>query len=617
MWSTKKKITVIIPKVKDRIQTIAWAFILAWQIEKWTLVVWLGLSSVLAVLPAIALRYNREVISQISSFLATGVGSFTQVLPTIVILGVIITIAGLSARVNMDMISMVMYDTYYLGIQQMTMDGVQHIPMSELYKKAVNDEYMAIMYRPSSLTSFLSATCVLAGKMVSIISLLIVAFGSSRVIFYITIAYVIIMLVVNTVLLEKERWDKQKEREIEGKDYYYRQMPYMKGAAKEIRIFGNQNEALYQWEEAYKPIEKYRQKRTFTSTILSFAGGIGFYLFLFGMIVYLLFRVAAKSLGPDIFLMLYVLSLNIQSAIKEIPNGLDRADSGLFILEKQKAFFGKYGFKYAKKLPPSEEQDSVPKETRVVFEMQDVTFGYVPERPVLKDVNLRIYEGQTIALVGINGSGKTTLVKILLDLLKPNDGRVLFYGTDYKSQRADFLRQHVGVFFQDYFLFHTTLKENIGFGDIRHMNDERLISQALEKGGAGKLLKKMATGIHTLLGKDVDKEGTELSGGEKQRIAVSRSHMNNHEILIFDEPASMMDPIAEMEQFRNIQEKLKGNTALLISHRVGFARLTDRILVLDSGKIVEDGTHQELIAKNGLYADFFRQQAQWYDRDQI
>ncbi|WP_343216342.1 ABC transporter ATP-binding protein [Clostridium simiarum] len=114
--------------------------------------------------------------------------------------------------------------------------------------------------------------------------------------------------------------------------------------------------------------------------------------------------------------------------------------------------------------------------------------------------------------------------------------------------------------------------------------------------------------------KEVSKDGAELSGGEKQKIAVSRAYMSDKEIMIFDEPSSALDPIAEMDQFMNIKEKIKGKTAILISHRVGFARLADRIIVMDNGKIIEDGTHENLILKNGVYADLFNKQAQWYDR---
>ena len=168
------------------------------------------------------------------------------------------------------------------------------------------------------------------------------------------------------------------------------------------------------------------------------------------------------------------------------------------------------------------------------------------------------------------------------------------------------------MFFQDFYLFHSSLRENIGVGAVEHMDNMDMIREALRKGGAEKVAANLPKGLDTLLGKFQDKSGSELSGGEKQRVASARTHMADRDVLIFDEPASMLDPIAEMEQFLGIKNLLKGRTAILISHRVGFARMADKIIMLDGGKIAEMGSHEELMALNGRYAHFFNEQAQWY-----
>ena len=162
-------------------------------------------------------------------------------------------------------------------------------------------------------------------------------------------------------------------------------------------------------------------------------------------------------------------------------------------------------------------------------------------------------------------------------------------------------------------LFHASLRENVGYGDLKNIENREKITEALRKGGGMKLLERLPEGMETWLLKKVKKGSVNLSGGEQQKVAVSRAHMSDKDVLIFDEPASALDPIAEMEQFSAIQEKIQGRTAILISHRVGFARLADRIFVMDQGKLAEVGTHEELMEKQGIYLEFFQSQAEWYD----
>lgn len=186
------------------------------------------------------------------------------------------------------------------------------------------------------------------------------------------------------------------------------------------------------------------------------------------------------------------------------------------------------------------------------------------------------------------------------------------FGRPYGEYKRDYIRKRISVFFQNYYIFHSTIRENVGVGALEDMDNEQKILEAIKKGGAEKVVANAPNGLDTLLGKFQDPSGTELSGGEKQRVASSRTHMSNRDVLIFDEPASMLDPIAEMEQFNNIRDMLDGRTAILISHRVGFARMADKIIMLDDGVIAETGTHNELMALNGKYAHFFNEQAQWY-----
>lgn len=162
-----------------------------------------------------------------------------------------------------------------------------------------------------------------------------------------------------------------------------------------------------------------------------------------------------------------------------------------------------------------------------------------------------------MALVGENGSGKSTLVQVLMGVYQPTSGSVSHTGT-------------IGTFFQDFFILHKSVRENIGMGNVDHIDDRQMVEEAIRKGGAEKLVARLPRQMDTLLRKEVYPEGIELSGGERQKIGIARASMGYHDILILDEPASALDPIAELEQFRRIRDNLEGNTAILISHRIGF-----------------------------------------------
>jgi ATP-binding cassette subfamily B protein len=151
-------------------------------------------------------------------------------------------------------------------------------------------------------------------------------------------------------------------------------------------------------------------------------------------------------------------------------------------------------------------------------------------------------------------------------MLKPTSGSIKFLGRPYQDYKNGFFTSKIGVFFQDFFLFHFTLAENVGIGNIKHIDNEVMVLEAMEKGGARKLVSKLPKGLKNMIGRQIYKEGAVLSGGEGQRVAVSRAHMSDKDVMVFDEPASMLDPIAEMDQFTQIRERIKNRTAVLVSH---------------------------------------------------
>ncbi len=252
------------------------------------------------------------------------------------------------------------------------------------------------------------------------------------------------------------------------------------------------------------------------------------------------------------------------------------------------------------------------------IEFRDVSFTYPGKDPetqaALKHASFTIHAGEAIALVGRNGAGKTTLVKLLTRLYDPDEGDIFIGGRNIKEYDLKDLREQVGVIFQDYVNYYMTAQENIGVGRVAQIEQRDLVMSAASKSGASAVIEKLPNGYDTMLGrwfKDL-KDSTQLSGGEWQKIALARAFMRDARILVLDEPTSALDAQAEYEVFTKFRELTRGKTAVFISHRFSTVRLADRIFVIENGRIIESGTHQELIALDGRYAQLFNLQAEAY-----
>lgn len=593
--------------LKDNILTVGWSVKLAFKIGAKVLLIWSSISIALAILPAIMLHFNRQTISILSAFLLSGDGSFRDVIPPVVSLGIIMTAIGISQRINRDFLYFIMYDAYYFGMEAHLMDMVSRIELKTLMDKKYRDDHFAIMGYCGALAEFISSSCVFVSKFVSAVSLLVVAASTSMVIFIISAFYIVIILLINSYAMNRRHWDQSKYSEASRLASYYHNCVMSSGVAKELRVYGLAKDTISKWEKAYEKIEAINKKYYRINQTTYLLGSSGFYIFILGIITYCIFRVASGEMTVDVFLMLYALGESINGVINQLTNSFQCAYDGLYYLNLQR--------KFVATIPQTEkdvDKDFEPLDGNTVFKADNLCFSYDDETEVLHNLNFEIKKGETIALVGLNGSGKTTLVKLLISLFSPTKGKLYFYGKQYDKKIRGAVIHRIGMFFQDFYIFHATLRENIGFGDLKNIGNTERIKLALEKGGADKLPERYSNGLEQWLNRNVKKDGAILSGGEKQRLAVSRAHMSDKEILIFDEPAAALDPIAEMNQFHTIKQKIHGRTAILISHRVGFARLADRILVLDKGRLVENGSHEELMAQGGIYAHFFNEQALWY-----
>jgi ATP-binding cassette subfamily B protein len=249
--------------------------------------------------------------------------------------------------------------------------------------------------------------------------------------------------------------------------------------------------------------------------------------------------------------------------------------------------------------------------TAMGISLEHVTFRYPGAAAnALYDVSLTIRPGERIALVGRNGAGKTTLVKLLARLYDPTAGRILLNGTDLREYDLDGLRRRIGVIFQDFVRYELTARENIGLGDVAHVEDSQRVLEATRKGGADAVVERLPRAYETQLGTQFG--GVQLSGGEWQKVALARAFMREARLLILDEPTAALDVRAEHEVYRRFSELTEGATTVLVSHRFSTVRMADRICYLEDGRLAEEGTHGELMARGGGYASLYLLQAELY-----
>ena len=283
------------------------------------------------------------------------------------------------------------------------------------------------------------------------------------------------------------------------------------------------------------------------------------------------------------------------------------------------------------RLQPATQPRALPARWQSGLRVENVSFSYRgSEREALRDISLEIAPGEVIALVGENGSGKTTLVKLLCRLYDPDEGRISLDGEDLRDYDAGALRRQISVVFQDYNHYSLTFSENIWLGHLNGANNGddsshgaatlgdkpdaltlQAIRRAATKAGADRVAHRLPQGYETLLGRSFE-GGEELSIGQWQKVALARAFLRPSQLIILDEPTSALDPRAEAEVFESFRELIRDQAALLISHRLSTVKMADRICVMEKGLIVDIGTHEELMARGGLYAELFQTQAQAY-----
>jgi ATP-binding cassette subfamily B protein len=388
---------------------------------------------------------------------------------------------------------------------------------------------------------------------------------------------------------------------------YVRYLGASDETAKEVKIFGLADFIINRFktlsDKFYADNTRLAVRRSVWGSFFSVLGSIGYYV-AYGVIIYQ--TVTGKTtVGTLTFLAGSFRQLS--TLMENMLTRFTTVSQGAIYLNDFLEFF-----QIKPKIKVAVAPLPFPNPIQQGFVFEDVGFQYYNSNNwANRHLSFTLKPGEKLALVGENGAGKTTLVKLLARLYDPTEGRILLDDIDLKDYDINSLRLNLGIIFQDYLKYQMTFSQNIAVGNITEIDNKELIKKAAEESLADMLAAKLPHQYEQWLGRKFN-DGIELSGGEWQKVALARAYMKDAQVLILDEPTAALDARAEYEVFQRFAELTKGKSAVLISHRFSTARLADRILVLDKGALLEMGTHEQLLLKNGRYAELFNLQAMGY-----
>jgi ATP-binding cassette, subfamily B, bacterial len=389
---------------------------------------------------------------------------------------------------------------------------------------------------------------------------------------------------------------------------YLRQVAGSREGAKELKLFNLSDYLTNRFTRLSKDIYEENvalsRKKLLAGGLLGVIATLGYY----GAYAFVIWRAVTGSYN-DIGEFYYLTNAIIQASsnlqqVFSTASGI--ADQALFLTDLL-AFF-----EMKPTVAANPDGALIPRPIRRGFEFRNVSFAYPgTTRRVLSNFNFTLAPGERIALIGENGQGKTTVVKLITRLYDPTEGQILLDGIDLRDYKLEDLHHEIGVIFQDFMRYEMTARENISVGRVESEHSQADIESAAHKSLAESVIAKLPGGYDQMLGRRFE-SGVELSGGEWQRVALARAYLRDAQLLVLDEPTAALDARSELEVFERFAELTTGKMALLISHRFSTVRMADRIVVLEGGRLVEEGTHPQLIALGGRYASMFEMQAASY-----
>ena len=480
--------------------------------------------------------------------------------------------------------------------------------------KYYNDFVLAVSEAESSIDRFLTMCNGIVQALTIIFTTGVFYLVTDAAGIFFVLASLVLRFLVSKVL-NKLNYDLRiKTNPLERKRNYVSRVFYLNDYAKELRLHKNVGDALEkEFLEANDEIIKERKAVAGKKSFLMFSRNymVGDFIMDGLYITYLVFQAAVlHTVAYSDAVVLFNRTGSLRRAMAGIADIFPQAQENSLYVDKIRAFLD-----YEPKMNVM-EGDMVP-DGNADLVLDHVSFKYSDDAPeTLKDISIKIKAGERVAIVGYNGAGKTTLIKLLMRLYDPTEGTISYHGKDIKTYSPYDYRRRIGVVFQDFQMYGATLGENVVM-DRAHSTDteekDKKIISSLKKSGFGARLDTLEKKLDTPVTTEFDPEGINFSGGESQKIAISRAFYKDADMLIMDEPSSALDPLAEYELNKAMESAAEGKTVFYISHRLSTTRDADRILMLENGRIVEEGDHDSLLKLGGKYAEMWKVQAGRYE----
>lgn len=557
---------------------------------------------------------NKNVVNELTSNIKFGSISLRFSVLVIVYIvfyfvnassGFFITLGNNFYRLNIDQLfqKIFMYKSY-------------HTPQERFFDHSFMEKYSFLNGRIHMISSYIGNLCkLLFSNIAAIVGALALFIQYEPIlVIFLTLHALISYWLITIVTKRQYELDKKQIKEQRFSDYY-RGVLTGKESAKELRLYKTKTFMYNKWLPFYEKLWHEKLNLSLENTKIFNRYAIVQFVFRVIGIAILLFGIYQHRYNAGEFIMLFGLIEGTMSQITGLANSIAGG-----ILKDTKYLCDYYDFING---TTDQEIKQLQKLTQHPFELRfgsfcsyqikNVSYTYpMGDKKAVDSVSLTIQKGEIISVLGYNGSGKTTLSKIINGSLTPQEGEIFFNGMPIDKNN----RKSVGFYFgnapQEFSRFSLPVKEFIGLGCVEKMFDEGELHHVYEKIGVKDLLSNYKDGDKTILGKEYDDNGIDLSGGEWQRLIVASAYMGEPEVLLLDEPTASIDPLLEMEFINNLRTNLRGKTAILISHRIGFARIADRIVLLKDGKIAEQGTHEELLRNNGYYSKLYNEQKKLY-----